>query len=149
MEYAKGGPFDILMTVRVTNVGPEPATLHVLPTAWFRNTWSWEIGAPKPELRATGATSVAVRHPFLGELELVGGQAPDGSSPTLLFCENETNDARLYGGQLSCQYPKDGINDHVVTGSATVNPDHRGTKCAFWYQLPARPGRDSRNPPTT
>ena len=72
------------MTVRVTNAGPEPATLHVLPTAWFRNTWSWEIGAPKPELKATAPTSVAVRHPFLGELELIGGQAPEGSSPGLV-----------------------------------------------------------------
>ncbi len=140
VEYAKGDPLDILMTVRVTNAGPEPATLHVLPTAWFRNTWSWEIGAPKPELKATGATSVAVRHPFLGELELIGGQAPEGSSPTLLFCENETNDGRLYGGQPAGQYPKDGINDHVVTGAGTVNPERRGTKCAFWYQLPVGPG---------
>jgi hypothetical protein len=140
VDYAKDGPFDILMTVRVTNAGPEPATVHVLPTAWFRNTWSWEIGAPRPEMMATGPASAAVRHPFLGELELVGGEAPDGSSPTLLFCENETNDARLYGGEPSCQYPKDGINDHVVTGAATVNPDRRGTKCAFWYQLPLDPG---------
>ncbi len=54
VDYAKGDPFDILMTVRVTNAGPEPATLHVLPTAWFRNTWSWEIEAPRPELSATG-----------------------------------------------------------------------------------------------
>ena len=56
-----------------------------------------------------------------------------------MFCENETNEARLYGGDPSGQYPKDGINDHVVTGSATVNPDRRGTKCAFWYQLPVGP----------
>ncbi len=83
---------------------------------------------------------MAVRHPFLGELELIGGQAPEGSSPTLLFCENETNDARLYGRQPAGHYPKDGINDHVVTGAGTVNPERRGTKCAFWYQLPVGPG---------
>ena len=129
------------MTVRVDEC--QALTCHfrtVLPTAWFRNTWSWEIEAPRPELSATDPTTVSVRHSFLGELELIGGQAPDGSIPRLLFCENETNDAPIYGAQLSCQYPRDGINDHVVTGAATVNPDRRGTKCAFWYELPLGPG---------
>jgi hypothetical protein len=140
VHYAKADPGDILMSIQVTNAGPDAATLHVLPTAWFRNTWSWDIDAPKPELAATGAAAVGVGHPFLGELELLGGPGPDGAAPTLLFCENETNQGRLYGVASSPPYPKDGINDHVVSGTATVNPEGRGTKCAFWYQLTVEPG---------
>ena len=87
-------PTDLLMSVQVTNAGPDPDTLHVLPTAWFRNTWSWEPGRPRPELAATGDTTRArSRHPFLGELELLAAPGPDGTAPRLLFCENETNTA--------------------------------------------------------
>ena len=118
----------------------EPETLHVLPTAWFRNTWSWDFDAPKPELSANGPTSVGIRHPFLGELELIGRAGPGGGPPTLLFCENETNDRRLYNVTASPPYPKDGINDHVISGAETVNPELRGTKCAFWYQVTVQSG---------
>ncbi len=138
--YAKAEPTDILMTVRVTNAGPDADTLHVLPTAWFRNTWSWDADAPKPELAAAGGSAVRIEHPFLGALELLAGTGPDGASPLPLFCENETNVARLFGATATTPYPKDGINDHVVGGAATVNPDQRGTKCAFWYQLTVAPG---------
>ena len=79
------------MTVRVTNAGPEADTLHVLPTAWFRNTWSWDADAPKPVLAGAGGSAVTVEHPFLGSLELLAGAGPDGTSPVPLFCENETN----------------------------------------------------------
>ena len=95
VSYAKDGPGDVLMNVSVKNAGPDAETLHVLPTAWFRNTWSWDAGAPKPVLEAAGDAAVRVAHPFLGELELIGGDGPDGSSPAVLFCENETNLARL------------------------------------------------------
>jgi hypothetical protein len=84
--------------------------------------------------RSHGA-SVRIDHPFLGELEFVGGADSSGAEPALLFCENETNTRRLYGDESATRYPKDGINDHVLSGSATVNPDQFGTKCAFWYQL--------------
>ena len=97
VDYAKADPLDLLMTVRVTNAGPDADTLHVLPTAWFRNTWSWEVGAPKPELSAAPDGSISVDHPFLGDLQLVAGAGPDGSAPELLFCENESNVGRLYG----------------------------------------------------
>ena len=107
----------------------------MLPTAWFRNTWSWDVDSPRPGLEATGDDSVAVHHPFLGELELLAAPGPDGAAPDALFCENETNVERLYGVRPTTPYPKDGINDHVLTGAPTVNPDRRGTKCAFWYQL--------------
>ncbi len=76
VHYAKAGPDDILMTVEVTNAGPDEASLHVLPTAWFRNTWSWDEGADKPELAAApplaaGAARVTLTHPFVGEMELL------------------------------------------------------------------------------
>lgn len=140
VHYAKASPTDLLMSIQITNAGPDPETLHVLPTAWFRNTWSWNPGAPRPELAATGDTSVRVSHPSLGELELLTGPGPDGTLPSLLFCENETNTQRLYGVAGSTQYPKDGINDHIVTGAPTVDPAQRGTKCAAWYRVDVAPG---------
>jgi hypothetical protein len=138
--YAKADPTDILMTIRVTNAGPDADTLHVLPTAWFRNTWSWDADAPKPELAGAGGSAARIEHTFLGTLELLAGTGPDGTSPVPLFCENETNVSRLFGAAATTPYPKDGINDHVITGAATVNPDQRGTKCAFWYRLTVAPG---------
>ncbi|MBV9579045.1 MAG: glucosidase, partial [Chloroflexi bacterium] len=135
VDYAKAAPLDLLMHVRITNPGPDAETLHVLPTAWFRNTWDWEVDAEKPRLQRGDGSSVRVEHPFLGELELLGGPDPSGAQPTLLFCENETNTQRLFGVPSATPYPKDGINDHVISGSPTVNPDQSGTKCAFWYQL--------------
>jgi Mannosylglycerate hydrolase MGH1-like glycoside hydrolase domain len=135
VSYSKADTGDILMSVQVTNAGPERDTLHVLPTAWFRNTWSWEVDAPRPGMDATDAGAVAVHHPFLGELELLAGPGPDGAQPDALFCENETNTERLYGSPSVTSYPKDGINDHVLTGAATVSPEQRGTKCAFRHRL--------------
>jgi Glycosyl hydrolase family 63 C-terminal domain len=138
--YAKADPTDVLMTVRATNAGPDTETLHVLPTAWFRNTWSWDVDAPKPVLVGAGGSSVVIEHPIFGSLELLAGTGPDGASPVPLFCENETNVDRLFGAPAATPFPKDGINDHVISGAATVNPDQRGTKCAFWYQLVVAPG---------
>ena len=140
VRYAKAGPDDILMTVEVTNAGPDDAELHVLPTAWFRNTWSWETGHVPPELAEAGDGRITLTHPFVGDMELLAGPGPDGTMPQALFCENETNAVKLFGGPAVTAYPKDGINDHVVGGAATVNPAGRGSKCAFWYRftLPAR-----------
>jgi hypothetical protein len=140
VDYAKADPTDLCMVVRVANAGPQAATLHVLPTAWFRNTWSWELDAPRPRLRGRADGAVAVDHPFLGDLELLAGPGPDGVAPTALFCENETNNQRLFGVPGLTPYPKDGINDHVVHGAATVNPDRHGTKVALWYRLEVGPG---------
>jgi hypothetical protein len=138
--YAKADATDLLLRIRVTNAGPDEETLHVLPQAWFRNTWSWDHRQPKPELVAAGPTTVDIGHPFLGPLQLLAGAGPDGTMPTALFCENETNTARLYGDPDAKPYPKDGINDHVTAGADTVNPQGRGTKCAFWYRLTIGPG---------
>ena len=141
MHYAKAGPDDLLMAVSVTNAGPDSDTLHVLPTAWFRNTWSWEADGKRPSMAATSDISVGIEHPFLGQLELLADPGPGGARPAVLFCENETNHERLYGAPPVTPYPKDGINDHVVNGAATVNPDRTGTKCAFWYQVTVAPGQ--------
>jgi hypothetical protein len=140
VHYAKAAPDDILMAIQVTNAGPEAASLHVLPAAWFRNTWSWDEDCPKPVLGADGERRVRIAHPYVGAMELIGaagpvGATPAGAGPELLFCENETNVARLFGGAPVPPYPKDGINDHVVSGAATVNPERTGTKCSFWYQI--------------
>jgi hypothetical protein len=138
VDYAKAAPHDVLMRVRVTNAGPDEASVDVLPTAWFRNTWSWDVGADRPEMWTGQGSSVRIEHPWLGDLEMVASGEP--TSPTLLFCENETNEARLYGSKDAVRYPKDGINDHVVSGAPTVNPLGRGTKASFWYRLTVAAG---------
>ena len=98
VDYTKADPSDVLMTVRVTNAGPEPDTIHVLPTAWFRNTWSWGDGTEAPQTPGGSSDSVVgIDHPLFGELELLVGDGPGGEPPTLLFCDNETNTARLFG----------------------------------------------------
>jgi hypothetical protein len=135
VHYAKAGPDDLLMAIRVTNAGPDAETLHILPTAWFRNTWSWDFGEARPVLAADGERRVRIEHPLFGTMELLGGEGPDSSQPAMLFCENETNIARLFGAAPVTPWPKDGINDHVVSGATTVNPERAGTKCAFWYQV--------------
>src|SRR4029077_12030451 len=90
----------------------------------------------------------------LGRLELIAGTGPDGRTPDALFCENETNVTRLFGSAPVTPYPKDGINDHVIFGAPTVNPDQAGTKCAFWYKLTLAGGASAelrlrlRPPPT-
>jgi hypothetical protein len=136
IHYAKAEPTDILMRIKVRNVGPEAESLHVLPTLWFRNDWSWGPNGQRPQLTANGGTAgIRATHPDLGDYELHVGDAPDGARPELLFCENETNFARLYGVAPATPWPKDGINDHVVAGAATVNPLQTGTKAAALYRL--------------
>ena len=141
VHYTKAGPDDILMTVQLTNAGPEADTVHVLPTVWFRNTWGWGDDEPRPSLRASGPRSVALDHPIVGAMEILAGTGPDGADPELLFCENETNVEKLYGTDPLTPYPKDGVNDRVVHGAPTVNPDGTGTKCAFWYRLTVPAGQ--------
>ncbi len=139
-DYAKADPDDLRIRVRLSNPGPDPATLHVLPTVWFRNTWSWEAGRPKPRLAAAGDTAIAVEHESLGPMVLQAAPGPDGAMPRQVYCENETNAPRLFGSPPATSFPKDGINDHVVHGAATVNPEREGTKAAFWYEVTVQPG---------
>jgi hypothetical protein len=142
-DYAKAAPDDVLIRIAARNAGPEPAELHILPTLWFRNRWSWEDGVAKPVIRDTsdGTDSVAIaEEEMLGAWKLAAGLDPAGRPPTLLFCENESNDPKLFGGAASTPYPKDGVNDHVVHGAATVNPKRRGTKMACWYRIAVAAG---------
>lgn len=127
-EDAKASPDDVC--VRVRNAGPDGATLEVLPTLWFRNTWSWgDAGAVRPSLSTDRDDSIVADHPELGRVRLVGEGHPD-----LLFCDNETNARRLWGAD-GAAFPKDAIGDHVVHGMATVNPDRTGTRAAMRYRL--------------
>ena len=145
-DYAKAAPDDICIRIIARNAGADPADLHVLPTLWFRNRWSWEGGIPKPIIDAApeGAEAAAVaiaEEEMLGKWRFSAGRSPDGRRPPLLFCENETNVQRLYGdvgGQT--KYPKDGIGDHVLHGAETVNPEGHGTKMACWYRVNVQAG---------
>ena len=125
VEYAKAAHDDILMLVTAANRGPDPATLHVLPTLWFRNTWSWGDGTPKPSIEATAEGAVA-RHAELGAWRL---QA-DGP---VLFCDNETNNERLFGAPNTCAHPKDAIHEFVIAGAEPGASS--GTKCAVHHAL--------------
>ncbi len=134
VTYAKRGPTDVLMTVSVTNAGPDDDTLHVLPSLWFRDTWSWGATHPKPVLRMEAGDLLA-EHERAGVYRLSAAPGPDGAAPTAVFCDNVTNAPKLYDGDPLCAYPKDGINDHVVDGRPSVDPDQVGTKAAWWYRL--------------
>jgi hypothetical protein len=140
VEYAKADPDDLLIQITVANRGPETAKLTLLPTLWFRNVWSWKAGVTKPELQeeqpATGYQIVAARHDRLGTFRLYCEDADE-----LIFTENETNFARLFGGENQSAYVKDGINDYVVGGTEhAVNPSRVGTKCSARYNLEIPPG---------
>jgi hypothetical protein len=134
VTYAKASPAEILMRIVVENHAAEEATLHVLPTLWFRNTWSWVDGATRPRIEADGSELVVADHALAG-YRLQAAPGPDGAPPEALFCENETNTPRLYGSEPLTPFPKDGINDHVVSGAATVNPEGFGTKAALHYRV--------------
>ena len=135
VEYAKASPDDIIMVITAHNRGPDPAPLHVLPTLWFRNTWSWTIGAPKPTIAKLDGAGVEAKHEKLGTFRLYCDGSPD-----LLFCENETNFRKLYGSNQSTGYFKDGINSCIVEGDkSAVNPEGAGSKAAphYYANIPA------------
>ena len=132
VEYAKAAPEDIVCRVTVHNRSSRDARVHVLPTLWFRNTWSWEGDRPRPRLTRAGSASPVIRaeHHELGVYYLHAAADAD-----LLFCENETNAARIWGAPAGARFPKDGIGDHLLSGAATVNPDGEGTKAAAHVAL--------------
>jgi hypothetical protein len=134
VTYAKASPTEIVARIELENHGPDEATLDVLPTLWFRNTWSWTGTGERPRIERDGAALRVTDHALAG-YRLEGAPGPDGAAPETLFCENETNVERLYGSQPTTPYPKDGINDHVVSGAATVNPEGFGTKAALRYRV--------------
>ena len=135
VSYAKADPTDVLMTIGVTNAGPDRELLHVLPTLWYRNTWSWD-GTAAPTLAATAAGMVAVAHPFLGDLELLAGPAPQGGGPELLFCANETNVALSTGSRVARGGPRTASTTMLCPGPT---PSTRGGGAAS-----ARRGTGSR-----
>jgi len=135
VEYAKQTPQDILVRITVCNRGPEAATIHVLPTLWFRNTWSWSPDSKRPmlgDLTSHGEfRTLVASHEYLGKRYLYcAGDA------ALLFTDNETNSERLFGVSNRTKYVKDGINDFVVRGlQDAVNPERTGTKGSAHYRL--------------
>jgi hypothetical protein len=135
VEYAKADVEDILIRASVVNRGPEEARLDLLPTIWFRNTWSWGVDERRPRLRREDATSdipvIRLRH-----FEMPLRWLICEGTPELLFTENETNLKRVFGCENSTPYVKDGINDYVVNGVRdAVNPQLLGTKAAARYRL--------------
>ena len=135
VEYAKASPTDLLIQISVSNRGPDGSVIHVLPTFWFRNTWTWWPAEPKPslkdEFKGNGAATIAATDSLLGTYFL----HCEGTAH-LLFTENETNNERLFGTANPTPYVKDGINDFVVANRQNaVNPNNTGTKAAAHYQL--------------
>ena len=140
VEYAKASTEDLLIRIQVVNRGHDPAELTLLPTLWFRNTWSWGLDVRRPRMKAgepvKGMSVVEFNHDYYGRRRLLceGG-------PTLLFAENETNTRRLYGDSEGARYVKDSFNDYVVHGDKeAVNPGRIGTKAAAHYVLSLAPG---------
>ncbi|HZO41941.1 MAG TPA: glucosidase [Methylomirabilota bacterium] len=141
VEYAKAAPDDVLIRITATNRGPEPAALELLPTVWYRNTWSWDVPASeRPSLRAGESAGHAViegDHATLGARWLYCEGAPE-----LLFTDNDTNVQRLYQQPNARPWVKDGINDYVVGGrSDAVNPERAGTKAAARYRATLAAGQ--------
>jgi hypothetical protein len=137
VEYAKSSAEDILIQITVHNRGPEAATLHLLPTIWFRNTWSWGGDVKHPVLRQAGAGMIAASHPELGErmLHIEGNAA-------LLFTENETNTDRLVHVPNQSPYVKDAFNNYFIHGrQQAVNPKQTGTKACAHYKLTVQGGK--------
>jgi mannosylglycerate hydrolase MGH1-like protein len=136
VEYAKADPTDILIRISATNRGPDPAPLHVLPSVWFRNTWSWTPGAPRPLLYQSAPSTICIEERALGAYEFTA----DGEPP-LLFTENESNTQALWGWDGGQSYVKDGFHQRVLHGRVdAVNPAHRGTKACAWYRFELAPG---------
>jgi len=148
VEYAKASPTDLLVRITACNRGPDRAELDLLPTLWFRNTWSWQNGGDKPLLKQidhAGCSVIQAAHTdplFRGELEeyflYCQGEVP------LLFTENESNNQRLFGAANASPFVKDGINDFVVSGKKeAVNPRQTGTKAAAHYLLTVEGGKSA------
>ncbi|MFB2898274.1 hypothetical protein ACE1CI_35605 [Aerosakkonemataceae cyanobacterium BLCC-F50] len=129
VEYAKNSPEDILIWIHVTNHSSEIKTLHLLPTLWFRNYWSWGHNFEKPVLkRLSDSNAIEASHPLLKQRWLYFQ-----SHKKILFTENETNFERLFHTPNQSRYIKDGINNYLIQGQQdAVNPEQVGTKAAVY-----------------
>ena len=144
VEYAKQSAEDILIQISISNRGPESATLHVLPTLLFRNTWTWWPDTVKPSLKKAGSKKdvaiIAASHDQLGDRYLYC----EGNTE-LLFTENETNNERIFGTPNASPFVKDGINNYVVNGKKdVVNPQGTGTKAAAHYSITVGAGQTAK-----
>ncbi|PYX75228.1 MAG: glucosidase [Acidobacteria bacterium] len=136
VEYAKGDPEDLLVRITAYNRGSEAAEIHLLPTLWFRNTWSWDEGALKPGIQQVKEGTVLASHDQLGDRTL----QCDGN-PELLFTENESNASRLWGQSNPSPFVKDAFHNYVIAGDHdAVNPSKLGTKAAALYRLEVQAG---------
>ena len=131
VTWVKESPNDMYAVVRATNRGPNTETLHILPTMWFRNQWSYEPGRNPPDIMLVDGALVA-KGVFGSSMTLSGS-----GTPQALFCNNETNTRRVFHDESGPPFAKDGINDHVVTNAPTVDPAQHGSKAALWYMLTA------------
>lgn len=146
IEYAKYAPNDILIRISAANRGSRPASLVLLPTLWFRNTWSWGYDAGpmkdvagKPKLTASASSTIQVDHPVLGTMFLYADGLPE-----LIFSDNETNAQRLYGLDNPAPYVKDSFHRYVIDGDlSAINPDRTGTKAAARYAVTVEVGETS------
>ncbi|MFA9479185.1 glucosidase [Phycisphaerales bacterium AB-hyl4] len=150
-EYAKDQPNDVFIRITLTNRAPkgsDPAELHLLPTLWFRNTWSWgregaEGHGKKPTMKLVDGKQPKVEtdHRTLGRFNFVADDASDGTKPTWLFTDNESNFKLLMGKENFSEYVKDAFHRYVIEGETdAVNPKQEGTKASPWYQLTIKPG---------
>ena len=148
VEYAKASPEDILIKITACNRGPDAAQLHLLPTLWFRNTWSWGRDGddywPRPILWQTDPAAVRAEHEALGNYVFCPSPLPGGELPQWLFTENETNTKRLWGVDGPNTYVKDAFHRYVINGEReAANPDRTGTKAAAWYRLEVPAGGET------
>jgi hypothetical protein len=146
-QYAKASPNDILIRIKVVNRGPDLASLHLLPTIWFRNTWSWgregEGYWPKPKISRVKDGLLLAEHASLGRFQLAASPGPDLKLPRFLFTDNETNLLRLFDTQNATPYVKDGFHQYLVAGrEEAVNLERTGTKAAAHYQFQVPPDEE-------
>ena len=136
VEYAKAAPNDILIKITACNRGNEDASVHILPTIWFRNTWAWGYDDYKPQMMSSNNGDIIISHKDLGNFTLYSE-----NTTGLLFCDNESNNKKLYGAEISSPYCKDGINEFLVNGNeSAININGRGTKAAFDFDVNVKAG---------
>ena len=143
-HYAKWTPNDLLIRIVVANRGPDPAPLHLIPTLWFRNTWSWKCDhegcTPKPRLSLVDGV-VRAEHLTLQPFNFCANPSSSSVTPEWLFTDNETNKAKLFGTEPEPGFFKDAFHEHIVRQqTSAVNPDMFGTKCGAHYKLLIPPG---------
>ncbi len=146
VEYAKGGPNDILIRITISNRGSDPAPIHLLPTLWFRNTWSWgrsgEGYSPRGRIRRRNQTILLTESQNLEPFFFAAESTDDAANPLVLLTENETNISRLFGSSMASPFVKDLFHDHVIKKNFdAIHGNAEGSKAAFHYQFTLQPGQ--------